>query len=130
MDYQKVTIKITPFQNWLRDVLNSQLAEIGFDSFVELEDGFDAFIPAKDYSVENTNTVLQAFAEGFSFDVQSEFVKDQNWNKEWEKNFFKPLVIGGEWISFDRPDFMWKRINKDFEGYFKGLEKIYKASIR
>lgn len=96
MDYQKVTITITPFQGWLRDILNAQLAEIGFDSFMELEDGFDAFVPAENYSEENIKSVLKAFKDDFSFDVKTEFINDQNWNKEWEKNFFKPLVIGGE----------------------------------
>nr|WP_319267361.1 50S ribosomal protein L11 methyltransferase [uncultured Draconibacterium sp.] len=96
MDYQKITIQITPFQEWLRDVLNAQLAEIGFDSFVETENGFEAFIPANTFSEENLNTVLETFSGDFSFEVKSEFIADQNWNKEWEKNYFKPLVIGGE----------------------------------
>ncbi|WP_321372702.1 50S ribosomal protein L11 methyltransferase [uncultured Draconibacterium sp.] len=96
MDYQKVTIQITPFQEWLRDILNAQLAEIGFDSFVETETGFEAFIPSANYSEESLNTVLEAFSGDFSFDVESEFIADQNWNEEWEKNYFKPLVIGGE----------------------------------
>lgn len=96
MDYQKISIQITPFQEWLRDVLNAQMAEIGFDSFVETETGFDAFIPAASYSEESLNTVLEDFAEDFSFDVASEFIADQNWNEEWEKHYFKPLVIGGE----------------------------------
>jgi ribosomal protein L11 methyltransferase len=96
MDYQKVTITITPFQEWLRDVLTSQLAEVGFDSFMETETGFEAFIPSINYSEENVNFVLKAFNEDFSFEVKSEFIKDQNWNEEWEKNYFKPLVIGDE----------------------------------
>lgn len=96
MDYQKVTIQITPFQEWLRDVLNAQLAEIGFDSFVETETGFEAFIPSANYSEESLNTLLEAFSGDFSFDVESEFIADQNWNEEWEKNYFKPLVIRGE----------------------------------
>jgi len=96
MDYQKVTIIITPFQDWLRDVLSSQMAEIGFDSFVQIDNGIEAFIPTKNYSEENLNSVLNAFAVDFSFEVQSEFIEDRNWNEEWEKKFFKPLVIGGE----------------------------------
>ncbi|WP_372648511.1 50S ribosomal protein L11 methyltransferase [Draconibacterium sp.] len=96
MDYQKISIQITPFQEWLRDVLNAQLAEIGFDSFVETETGFDAFIPATSYSEERLNEVLEDFSGDFSFEIQSEFIADQNWNKEWEKNYFKPLMIGGE----------------------------------
>ena len=96
MDYQKISIQITPFQKWLRDVLNAQMAEIGFDSFVETETGFDAFIPASSYSEESLNTVLENFSGDFLFNVESEFIADQNWNEEWEKNYFKPLVIGGE----------------------------------
>ena len=96
MDYQKINIQITPFQEWLRDVLTAQLAEIGFDSFVETETGFDAFIPATAYSEESLNTVLETFSGDFSFEVRSEFIPDQNWNEEWEKNYFKPLVIGDE----------------------------------
>ncbi len=96
MDYQKITISFSPFQEWLRDILNAQMAEIGFDSFVETEEGFEAFIPDKNFSEENLNKVLNAFSDDFEFEVKSEFIKDQNWNKEWEKNYFEALVIGGE----------------------------------
>ncbi len=96
MDYQKITINITPYQEWLSDVISSQLAEIGFDSFIEIDGGVEAFIPSKNYKEEELNFVLNAFQKDFSFRVKSEFIKDQNWNKEWEKNYFKPLVIGGE----------------------------------
>ncbi|QIA07947.1 50S ribosomal protein L11 methyltransferase [Draconibacterium halophilum] len=96
MDYLKISIQITPFQEWLRDVLNAQLAEVGFDSFIETQTGFEAFIPSDSYSEESLSTVLETFSDNFSFVVESEFIADQNWNKEWEKNYFKPLVIGGE----------------------------------
>lgn len=96
MDYQKVTITITPFQEWLRDILNSQMAEIGFDSFVETKDGFEAFIPDKEFSLGALNEVLEPYQFDFDFLIDSEFIKDQNWNEEWEKNYFKPLVIAEE----------------------------------
>lgn len=96
MDYQKITIKIDPFQDWLRDILNSQLAEIGFDSFIEIEDGIEAFIPNNLYSADNVEEILAVFSGDFKFNVKNEFIADQNWNEEWEKNYFKPLVIGGE----------------------------------
>ena len=38
-------------------------------------------------------------------------------------------IIGGEWISEDRPDFLWKKLNPGFKKYFKGLEKIYNQSL-
>lgn len=96
MDYQKITITITPFQEWLRDVLNSQMAEIGFDSFVETETGFEAFIRDNEFSLSALEQLLQPYQFDFDFLIDSEFIKDQNWNEEWEKNYFEPLVIGGE----------------------------------
>lgn len=96
MDYQKITIGIIPFQEWLRDILNSHLAEIGFDSFVETPNGFEAYIPSNLFKLRDFDAILSAYQDDFDFDIDSEYIKDQNWNEEWEKNFFKPLVIGGE----------------------------------
>ncbi|MCF6358992.1 MAG: hypothetical protein L3J54_14425, partial [Draconibacterium sp.] len=66
MDYKKITINITPFQEWLCDVLTAQLGEIGFESFVETDTGFEAFIPVKNYSQENLNSVLNEFLGEFT----------------------------------------------------------------
>ncbi|MFV0593301.1 MAG: 50S ribosomal protein L11 methyltransferase [Draconibacterium sp.] len=98
MDYKKVSIEITPFQVWLREVLTAQLADIGFDSFVDTETGFEAYIPEPDYHKGELNEVLNEFSEDFCFDVKSELIEDQNWNEEWEKNYFKPLVIADECV--------------------------------
>jgi len=98
MDYNKITINITPFQSWLRDILTTQLGEIGFESFVETETGFEAFIPVKSFSEENLNFVLNEFRKDFTFTVSNDVIKSQNWNEVWEKNYFKPLVIAGECV--------------------------------
>ncbi len=39
-------------------------------------------------------------------------------------------IIGGAWISDERPDFMWKRETPQFKGEFKAIEEIYKASLK
>lgn len=39
-------------------------------------------------------------------------------------------IIGGEWLTDDRPDFMWTQEAPEFTGYFAPLKKIYEASIR
>lgn len=98
MDYNKATINITPFAEWLRDVLTAQLGEIGFNSFVEIENGFEAFIPTPNYEEEKLNLVLNTFQEDFTFSVETETIKSKNWNEVWEKNYFKPLVISDECV--------------------------------
>lgn len=37
-------------------------------------------------------------------------------------------IIGGEWLSNDRPDFMWTQEPPQFTGYFEALGNIYRAS--
>jgi ribosomal protein L11 methyltransferase len=98
MDYYKITIAITPFEEWLRDVLAGQLAETGFDSFVETENGMEAYIPVPNFHDNDLNFILKEFQEGFSFSVEKELIKSRNWNEEWEKNYFEPLVINNECV--------------------------------
>lgn len=98
MEYKKITIGIVPFQEWLRDILTSQFAEIGFDSFVDTASGFEAYIPSPQCDKGKLNAVLDEFSEDFSFDVKSETIADQNWNEEWEKNYFKPLVVANKCV--------------------------------
>ncbi len=98
MDYYKITIKITPFEEWLRDVLVAQLAEIGFDSFVETGTGTEAFIQVNSFMEADFEFVLDSFQDDFSFSTKKELIKSQNWNEEWEKNYFKPLVINNECV--------------------------------
>jgi len=98
MDYSKISIEIKPFEEWLRDILTAQLGEIGFESFMETETGFEAFIPVIQFEEEILNTVLRSFEESFTFSVKKEIIKSQNWNEVWEKNYFKPLVISDECV--------------------------------
>jgi ribosomal protein L11 methyltransferase len=98
MDYNKITIDIAPFEEWLRDIIIAQLGEIGFDSFVETETGIEAFIPVVKFHEDNLFEVIKSFEEDFTFEVQRELIKSRNWNEVWEKNHFKPLLINNECI--------------------------------
>ncbi|MEC7183587.1 MAG: hypothetical protein VXW15_12790, partial [Bdellovibrionota bacterium] len=42
----------------------------------------------------------------------------------------KDRIVGGSWISYDRPDFIWKQEKPKFSGYFRNLKKIYKMSLK
>ncbi|MCA1758414.1 MAG: 50S ribosomal protein L11 methyltransferase [Bacteroidales bacterium] len=92
----KVAITITPFEDWLRDVLTAELGEIGYESFLETDTGFEGFIPEKDFNEKEVTNMLKNFKGNHTFEVQKELIEEQNWNEVWEKNYFKPLVVGGE----------------------------------
>ncbi|MGM0408623.1 MAG: 50S ribosomal protein L11 methyltransferase [Bacteroidota bacterium] len=98
MNYLKFTVKITPFEEWLRDVLTAQLTETGFESFVETDGGFEGYIPEKNFNEEEVSNLLKTFDENHTFEVQKELIEEKNWNEEWEKNYFKPLVIADKCV--------------------------------
>jgi ribosomal protein L11 methyltransferase len=98
LDYYKIEIKITPPEDWLRDVLTAELGEIGFESFMETDDGLEAFIPYKNLKEEDVFQLLGNFEENHSFKVQKELIKEKNWNEVWEKNYFKPLVVADKCV--------------------------------
>jgi hypothetical protein len=38
-------------------------------------------------------------------------------------------ILGGEWISQDRPDFLWFKEKDEFTGYWEGIKEIYQSKI-
>lgn len=38
-------------------------------------------------------------------------------------------ILGGEWESEDRPDFLWYKEKAEFTGYWKGIEEIYNSQL-
>ena len=98
MNYYKIEIKIIPFEEWLHDVITAKLTEIGFESFVETDNGFEGFIPEKNFNEAEVNNMLKTFEDKHTFEVQTELIEEKNWNEEWEKNYFKPLVVAGKCV--------------------------------
>eukprot|EP01117_Protostelium_nocturnum_P014410 TRINITY_DN5482_c2_g1_i1.p1 TRINITY_DN5482_c2_g1~~TRINITY_DN5482_c2_g1_i1.p1 ORF type:complete len:268 (-),score=115.35 TRINITY_DN5482_c2_g1_i1:147-950(-) len=41
----------------------------------------------------------------------------------------KKNILGGNWVSWDRPDFSWRSTYNPFHGYFNNLGLIYNASV-
>ena len=96
MDYIAVHIKIEPFSEERAEIVEAEIADLGFDSFTVEEPFLNAFIPKEQFSEPNLKTVLSAF-DGADFRVSHtvELVKEQNWNAAWESDF-EPVVVGGE----------------------------------
>ena len=96
MDYIAVHIKIEPFSEERAEIVEAEIADLGFDSFTVEEPFLNAFIPMDQFSEPNLKTVLSAF-DGADFQVSHtvELVKEQNWNAAWESDF-EPVVVGGE----------------------------------
>ncbi|MFW5890249.1 MAG: 50S ribosomal protein L11 methyltransferase [Marinilabiliaceae bacterium] len=96
MTHNKTIINITPPDQAAKDILIAQLSQIGFDSFMETEEGIEAYIPSnKDLTVNEETVPFLAWPE-YTLKIRTETIEDKNWNEEWEKNYFKPIVIGNQ----------------------------------
>ncbi|GAB3202558.1 ribosomal protein L11 methyltransferase [Pontibacter aydingkolensis] len=92
MDFIEVTLKVDADY---ADILTAELGELGFDAFVETEDGFSAYIDEDKFSEEDLKEVFQRYAALVQVDYTTQKIERQNWNEEWERNF-EPLFIGGQ----------------------------------
>lgn len=98
-DYTKVKFAVTPNEEMATDVLAALLAEIGFESFVPENEGMSAYVPQALYNEENIANVVAEFPiEGFEIKYDCQFIEGEDWNAQWEKNYFQPIVLGEECV--------------------------------
>lgn len=98
MNYYKVRFDCTPCSEDITDLLAAFLADVAFESFEPDDSGLSAYVQAKDYSSEAIDEIIAGFPMETSISYVSEFVESKNWNEEWEKHYFQPIVIGGECV--------------------------------
>ena len=98
-DYTKVKFAVTPNEEMATDVLAALLAEIGFESFVPEDEGMSAYVPQALYNEESIANVVAEFPiEGFEIKYDCQFIEGEDWNAQWEKNYFQPIVLGEECV--------------------------------
>ena len=98
-DYMQVRLRVEPCREMATDVLAAMLGEIEYESFVPDEQGVTAFVPQGKYDEARLREVLAQFPiDGITLSYEATFVPGQDWNEEWEKNYFKPIVVGNECV--------------------------------
>lgn len=89
MKYFEVTFTVQPCNETITDVLSGLTADIGFESFVECENGMKAYIQQSQFNEAALQQVVEDFPiPGASISYSITEPEDKNWNEEWEKNFF------------------------------------------
>ncbi len=98
MDYIEIHVKITPLNTIVNDLLAVDLAEIGFESFIECEDGMLAYVSTAIYNENTVRKHIPSEMFGSSLEFSGKGIPGQNWNEVWEKNYFQPIVIGTDCV--------------------------------
>ena len=89
--YISYTFKINPKEP-ATEILVAELGEVGFESFVENEEGVIAYIQQVDWNENLLDDIFVLNSEEFSISYEMEVIEQTNWNSEWEKNF-NPIQV-------------------------------------
>ncbi len=94
-DYTELRLDLTPCTSDATDVLAAMLADAGFESFVPDETGLTAYVRANDFNESAVNEVISSFPIPCSITRTSVTkIEGRDWNSEWERHYFKPIVVG------------------------------------
>jgi ribosomal protein L11 methyltransferase len=69
------------------EILMAELEETAFESFMETENGIDAFVQKELWSETILNDITILSNNEFTISYTFEEIEQVNWNEEWEKNF-------------------------------------------
>lgn len=99
MKYLEFTFRTEPCTEVVNDVLSAVLGEVGFESFVEQEGGIAAYIQTSLFDEAALKAALADFPlPDATITYTYTEAEDKDWNEEWEKNFFQPIVIGNRCV--------------------------------
>ena len=95
MKYLEFIFRTSPCTETANDILAAVLGDAGFESFVEQENGIAAYVQKDLYDEATLKATLEEFPlPGTKIEYSFAEAEDKDWNGEWEKNFFQPIVIG------------------------------------
>lgn len=102
MKYLEFTFTLTPSDDTAQDVLAGVLADAGFDSFVHEEGGLaplKAYVRKDAFSPAALEATLAAYPmPGVAVAYTQAEAEDKDWNEEWERNYYSPLVVDGRCV--------------------------------
>jgi ribosomal protein L11 methyltransferase len=76
------------------EILIAELGEKPFESFIETDNGFSAYIQKELRTEDILNDIYLLSSPEFTISFIVEEIEQVNWNEEWEKNF-EPIDVDG-----------------------------------
>lgn len=98
-DYTQVTVTVTPCSEDVTDVLAALLSERGYESFVPSDTGMVAYVPCPLFDKALLDEAIGEMPfDGVEIRYEIENIEGRDWNAEWEKHYFSPIVIGNQCV--------------------------------
>jgi ribosomal protein L11 methyltransferase len=92
--YIEYIFKIQPLQPGT-EILIAELGFVGFESFVENEEGVSAYIQKKEWHPGILEDIDILKSAEFKIEYSYSEIEQVNWNEEWERNF-TPIEVDGK----------------------------------
>lgn len=88
------------------EILIAELAEANFDTFLELDNGFEAYVEGDGFDKDRADDILKKYERVTQLHFSFSQIAKRNWNEEWEKSF-SPIVVDDKCLiraSFHQAD--------------------------
>lgn len=92
MEYFEINLKV---ETAFAEILLAEMSAIGFDSFVETDDGLLAYIEKDHFDQAELDALINEYQNSTHLEYIIKPVAKQNWNKEWESHF-SPIDVEGK----------------------------------
>lgn len=94
MKYYEVDFTIMPCSQDAQDILSALAGEAGFETFEETATGLKGYVQQTLFDEEVLKLVLEGFPfENVSLSYSIQEVEDKDWNEQWEREGFEPIVV-------------------------------------
>ena len=92
--YLEYSFKVHPATPGV-EILIAELGQLGFDSFVEEEDGLQAYIQKGVLEDPDLSSLFILKNPQFDISFNVREIEQVNWNAEWERNF-EPIIVNDQ----------------------------------
>ncbi|WP_420388502.1 50S ribosomal protein L11 methyltransferase [Roseivirga sp.] len=90
MDFIQINVHCDqPF----REILIAEMGELDFETFMDTEVGFEAYISEEQFSHPALQTLFNRYRKQTRIWYELKKIPRENWNEEWEKNY-SPIAVG------------------------------------
>ncbi len=89
MNYIELQLTVSPD---FADILTAELAELGFESFTETDEGLNAYAPEDDFDADEVADLVARYQAQTAIAYTVTSLEKKNWNAEWEQNY-QPIEV-------------------------------------
>lgn len=94
MKYFEVAFTMSPYSTDACDVLAALAGEVGFETFMETEDGLTGYVQQALFNEQTLKETIEDFPfDGISINYNVREAEDKDWNEQWEQEGFEPIEV-------------------------------------